>query len=59
MSRFVGLVMLAFVSLAGSAAAAPTDVARTVYLVPDQIVTLHTKVRYTTLITLPADEEIV
>lgn len=59
MSRFVGLVMLAFVSLVGSAAAEPADVARTVYLVPDQIVTLHTKVRYTTLLTLPGDEEIV
>jgi type IV secretion system protein VirB9 len=59
MSRFVVLAMLALVSFVGGAAAEPSDVARTVYLVPDHIVTLHTKVRYTTLITLPADEEIV
>src|SRR5688572_26287141 len=59
MSRIVCLVMFAFVSVIGGASAQTPDVARTVYLTSDHIVTLHTKVRYTTLITLPADEEIV
>jgi type IV secretory pathway VirB9-like protein len=59
MSRIVCLVMLALVSVIGCASAQTPDVARTVYLAPDHIVTLHTKVRYTTLITLPPDEEIV
>jgi hypothetical protein len=43
MSRFVALAMLAFVSLTGCAAAEPADVARTVYLVPDHIVTASSK----------------
>lgn len=59
MSKIVGLVMLVFVSIIGCVGAQTRDAARTVYLVPDHIVTLHTKVRYTTLITLPANEEIV
>jgi type IV secretory pathway VirB9-like protein len=59
MSKIAGLVMLVVVCVIGCASAQTPDVARTVYLTPDHIVTLHTKVRYTTLITLPADEEIV
>jgi type IV secretion system protein VirB9 len=59
MSRIVCLVMLALLSAIGCAGAEAQNTARTVYLVGNQIVTIHTKVRYTTLLTLPADEEIV
>src|SRR5438552_5700213 len=56
---FLSLVAVFFVAATVASAQPPAPAARTVHYHPRDLITLHTKLRFTTLIVLPDEDEIV